>query len=141
MEAGRTLKEIKMPSKVLISVAAGIAILGALPSDASAMSVEVSWIGYQACSSGSPAFTVSGVPMDTARLSFRMVDKDVPTYHHGGGTIVYAGTSKIPAGAFAYKGPCPPPGQQHIYEWTVQALDRNGKAIASATAVGKFPPR
>ena len=54
---------------------------------------------------------------------------------------LHAGTSKIPAGAFAYKGPCPPPGQQHIYEWTVKALDRNGKAIASATAVGKFPPR
>ena len=130
-----------MLSKVLISTAIGIAISGALPSDAFAMSVKFSWIGYQRCSSRSPAFTISDVPMDTARLSFRMVDKDVPTYHHGGGTIAYAGTSKIPAGAFSYRGPCPPPGQQHIYEWTIQALDRNGKAIASATAIERFPPR
>jgi hypothetical protein len=51
-----------MFSRVLISTAAGIAIFGALPSDAFAMSVKVSWIGYQACSSRSPAFTISDVP-------------------------------------------------------------------------------
>ncbi len=48
---------------------------------------------------------------------------------------------KTPAGAFSHKGPCPPPSQQHSYEWTVQALDANGRALAAATAVQKFPPR
>ncbi len=130
-----------MFSKALIVAVAGIAALGILLSDGMAMSVKFSWTGYQPCSASSPAFTVSEVPTDTARLAFKMVDKNVPTYPHGGGTIAYTGKSEIPAGAFSYKGPCPPTGQQHTYEWMVQALDRNGKAIAATTAVEKFPPR
>jgi len=126
----------KMLSKVLIAIAA----LGTLPCDASAMSVKFSWTGYRACSSRSPAFSVSDVPAETARLAFRMVDKDVPSYPHGGGTVAYRGQGEIPAGAFSYKGPCPPSGQHHTYEWTVQALGQDGKAIGSATVAGQFPP-
>jgi phosphatidylethanolamine-binding protein (PEBP) family uncharacterized protein len=126
-----------MLARVLIAIAA----LAALPSAATAMSVKFSWAGYRACSSRPPAFSLSDVPAETARLAFKMVDKDVPTYPHGGGTVAYAGKGEIPAGAFSYKGPCPPSGQQHSYEWTVQALDRDGKAIGSATAAEPFPPR
>jgi phosphatidylethanolamine-binding protein (PEBP) family uncharacterized protein len=126
----------KMLSKVLIAIAA----IGALSSDAMAMSVKFSWAGYRACSSRSPAFSVSDVPAETARLAFKMVDRDVPSYPHGGGTVAYRGQNEIPAGAFSYKGPCPPSGQQHTYEWTVQALDRDGKAIGSATTTAQFPP-
>lgn len=129
-----------MLSRVLISTITGIAAIGILPPDAFAMSVKFSWKGYQPCSSSSPAFIVSEVPTGTVRLAFKMVDKDVPRYPHGGGTIAYTDKSEISAGAFSYKGPCPPNGQQHIYEWTVQALDRNGKVVASTTAVDKFPP-
>jgi phosphatidylethanolamine-binding protein (PEBP) family uncharacterized protein len=125
-----------MLSKVLIA----IATLGTLPSDASAMSVRFSWTGYRACSSRSPAFSVSDVPAGTARLAFRLVDKDVPGYPHGGGTVAYRGKDEIPAGALIYKGPCPPSDQQHTYEWTVQALNQDGKAIGSATAAEQFPP-
>ena len=126
-----------MLSRLLIAVA----VVGVLPSAATAMLLTFSWAGYRACSSRSPAFGVSDVPGETARLAFKMVDKDVPTYPHGGGTVAYRGKGEIPAGAFAYKGPCPPSGQQHNYEWTVQALDRDGKAIGSATAAEPFPPR
>jgi phosphatidylethanolamine-binding protein (PEBP) family uncharacterized protein len=105
------------------------------------MSVKFSWSGYQACSTRSPAFTVSEVPANTARLGFNMIDQNAPDYPHGGGTIAYRGQGKIPAGAFSYKGPCPPSGQQHLYEWTVQALDGSGKAIGSATTAEPFPPR
>jgi len=129
-----------MFSRAFIVAAAALAMLETLPASALAMSVKFSWIGYQRCSSASPAFTVSDVPPGTARLAFKMVDKNVPTYPHGGGTIAYSGT-EIPAGAFSYQGPCPPSGQQHTYEWTVQALDGNGKMIASTTAAAKFPPR
>jgi hypothetical protein len=133
---------IVMPTKRrCIAVAAGLATLAIFPSGALAMSVKFSWVGYQPCSSSSPAFTVSDVPAGTARLAFKMVDKNVPSYPHGGGTIAYDGAREIPTGAFSYKGPCPPSGQQHTYEWTVQALDGNGKAIASTTATAKFPPR
>ncbi|HEY3639977.1 MAG TPA: phospholipid-binding protein [Xanthobacteraceae bacterium] len=131
------MKGNKMLSRLLIAVA----VVAALPSAATAMSLKFSWAGYRACSSRSPAFGVSDVPGETARLAFKMVDKEVPTYPHGGGTVAYRGKGEIPAGAFSYKGPCPPSGQQHTYEWTVQALDRDGKAIGSATAAEPFPPR
>lgn len=124
-----------------IAAAAGLATLVTVPSGALAMSVKFSWVGYQPCSSSSPAFIVSDVPAGTARLAFKMVDKNVPSYPHGGGTIAYDDAREIPTGAFSYKGPCPPSGQRHTYEWTVQALDGNGKAIASTTAAAKFPPR
>jgi phosphatidylethanolamine-binding protein (PEBP) family uncharacterized protein len=122
---------------VLIAIAA----LGVLPSDAMAMSVKFSWAGYRACGTRSPAFSLSDVPAETARLAFKMVDRNVPTYPHGGGTIAYGGKDEIPVGAFSYKGPCPPSGQHHTYEWTVQALDRGGKTIGAATAAEEFPPR
>ena len=125
---------------VLRGLIAGAA-LAALSSNASAMSVKFSWSGYQACSPRSPAFAVSEVPANTARLGFNMIDQNAPDYPHGGGTVAYRGQGKIPAGAFSYKGPCPPSGQQHLYEWTVQALDASGKAIGSATAAEPFPPR
>ena len=117
------------------------ATLAVLSSNAMAMSVKFSWSGYQACSPRSPAFVVSDVPAETARLAFNMIDQNVPDYPHGGGTVAYRRKGGIPAGAFSYKGPCPPSGQQHVYEWTVQALDRNGKALGSATAAAPFPPR
>jgi phosphatidylethanolamine-binding protein (PEBP) family uncharacterized protein len=126
-----------MLSKVLVAIAA----LGALASEATAMSLKFSWAGYLACGARSPAFSVSDVPAETARLAFKMVDRDVPTYPHGGGTVAYGGKGEIPAGAFSFKGPCPPSGQRHSCEWTVQALDRDGKAIGSATAAEPFPPR
>jgi phosphatidylethanolamine-binding protein (PEBP) family uncharacterized protein len=68
-----------------------------------------------------------------------MIDRDVPTYPHGGGTVTYGGKDQIPAGAFSYKGPCPPSGQQHTHEWTVQALGQDGKALAAANGAEKFP--
>ena len=92
-----------MLSRILICAITGVAALGILPSDAFAMSLKFSWKGYRPCSTSSPAFIVSEVPSGTIRLSFKMVDKDVPTYPHGGGLIAFTGNSEIPAGAFSYK--------------------------------------
>src|SRR5208283_69851 len=124
-----------------IVAAAGVAAIVSCPSGAFAMSVKFSWAGYQACSSSSPAFNVSDVPTGTTRLAFKMVDQNVPSYPHGGGTVSYDGAREITAGAFSYKGPCPPSGQQHTYEWTVRALNKNGKVLGSITTTEKFPPR
>ena len=139
-KASRAAKKSQMLSRVIISAVTGIAAFVTLQPNAFAMSVKFSWKGYQPCSSSSPAFIVSEVPTDTVRLAFKMVDKDVPSYPHGGGIIAYTDKSEIPAGAFSYKGPCPPKGQQHFYQWTVQALDRNGKVVAATTVVENFPP-
>jgi phosphatidylethanolamine-binding protein (PEBP) family uncharacterized protein len=130
-----------MASKLLYIIAvAGLVALVSLPSASLAMSVRFSWAGYQACSTNSPAFNVSDVPKGTARLAFKMVDKNVPSYPHGGGTVAYDGGREIPAGAFSFKGPCPPSGQRHTYEWTIRALDKGGKIVGSAIATAKFPP-
>ncbi len=105
-----------------------------------AMSLKFSWAGYRACASTSPGFEVADVPARTAQLRFRMVDQNVPSYPHGGGTVAYSGTNQIAAGAFSFTGPCPPSGEQHNYQWTVQALDSSGKVQGSAQAAAKFPP-
>ena len=104
---------------------------------ASAMSLSFSWAGVPHCSHHSPAFTLSGVPAGTARLAFRLIDLDFPPFPHGGGTIPYQG-GQVPAGSFAYIGPCPPPGQQHRYNWIVQALDAGGRTLATASAMRPF---
>ena len=108
-------------------------------SPAAAMSFNFTWEGVNACGSSPPAFTLSDVPRETKQLAFRMVDLDYPSYPHGGGTIAYQG-DQIPAGSFSYKGPCPPRGQ-HTYQWTVKALDANGKMLATAVTSRPFPPR
>ena len=130
------LEANKMLSRVLVAIA-----IAAVSSHAMAMSLKFSWAGYRACSSRSPAFTLSEVPLETKRLAFKMIDRDVPTYPHGGGTVIYSGKDQIPAVAFSYRGPCPPSGQQHTYEWSVQALDQGGKTIGSANAAETFPSR
>ncbi len=110
------------------------------PTLAEAMSLKFSWVGYRACASTSPAFEIADVPARTAQLRFRMVDQNVPSYPHGGGTVAYKGTGQIAAGALSFTGPCPPSGEQHDYQWTVQALDAGGKVLGTAQAAAKFPP-
>jgi phosphatidylethanolamine-binding protein (PEBP) family uncharacterized protein len=107
---------------------------------ASAMSMSFSWAGVGACGSSPPTFMLSEVPAGTAKLAFNMIDLNVPSFHHGGGTVAYQGGDTIPAGSFSYTGPCPPSGQ-HRYRWTVRALDGGGKTLATATATESFPPR
>jgi len=116
------------------------AVLSAHATAASAMSLSFSWAGVGACGSSPPAFMLSDVPAGTTKLAFNMVDLNVPSFHHGGGTVAYQGGDTIPAGSFSYTGPCPPSGQ-HRYRWTVRALDASGKALATATATEPFPPR
>jgi phosphatidylethanolamine-binding protein (PEBP) family uncharacterized protein len=109
--------------------------------EAIAMSLSFSWTGVARCSSSSPAFSLSDVSPGTSRLSFNMVDLNLPSYPHGGGTISYQGDRQIAAGSFSYKGPCPPERQRHNYRWTVKALDTGGKTLATANAASPFPPR
>ncbi len=103
--------------------------------------LSFSWTGVARCSSSPPTFTLSDVPPGTSRLAFNMVDLNMPSYPHGGGTISYQGGNQIAAGSFSYKGPCPPEHQRHNYRWTVKALDAGGKTLATTSAASPFPPR
>jgi len=51
----------------------------------------------------------------------------------------YSGGS-VPQGAIDYIGPCPPAGARHRSVWMIEALDKDGKTLARATAEGPFPP-
>jgi hypothetical protein len=132
--------------KIAILVVSGLFLVGACQTakvapDAAKLGVDFSWQGTTACSGKSPAFTVSNVPAGTKRLEFNMVDKNVPTYEHGGGSVDFTGSGSIPAGAFTYVGPCPPSGS-HDYEWTVNAYDSAGATIIGVgQATAAFPPR
>jgi len=104
-------------------------------------SVNFTWQGTASCfDPKSPPFSLSGVPGGTKLLRFSMKDLDAPNYPHGGGSVAYNGQSQIGRGAFSYQGPCPPQGQ-HSYQWTVEAQDGNGKPLAVATVMRKFPER
>lgn len=106
---------------------------------AASLQVDFSWAGTTACSSQPPAFKIGGIPQGTEKLRFTMKDQDVPNYNHGGGVVTYSGSPDIPAGAFSYKGPCPPSGS-HTYLWTVQALNAGGEIIGEGYASKAFPP-
>jgi len=97
-------------------------------------------VSFNWCS-GSPTFQLRNVPKDTKTLNFRMMDRQVPGYPHGGGTVSYNGQQSIACGALdggSYAPPSPPSGS-HDYEWTVTAVDAAGRALATGTAVRKFP--
>lgn len=123
-----------MRTKLLSIVLLGMsASLVSLP--AHAFSASFHWC------SGSPAFSVSGVPKGTTKLVFQMVDLNKPEYNHGGGTVTYKGQRSIPCGAFnsGFNGPSPPAGQVHTYQFYIDAVGANGQTLAKTTTQRKFP--
>jgi phosphatidylethanolamine-binding protein (PEBP) family uncharacterized protein len=112
--------------------------LGQIPgaSRALAFSASFAW-----CPEASPNFQLKDVPAGTVNLQFAMTDLDMPSFHHGGGTVGYRGQSEVPCGAFAsgFVGPAPPPGEVHTYEFVIKALAQNGTVLATTTSRKKFP--
>ncbi len=120
--------------KDLLVLAAAASFTALAASPAMAFGASFRWC------SGSPAFTLTAVPKGTASLRFNMVDQQVPSYRHGGGTVAYSGQKSVPCGALGnYVGPSPPPPQVHTYEFTIDALDASGSVIGTAKTRRKFP--
>ena len=64
-----------------------------------------------------------------------MIDKNVPSYNHGGGKINnYDGSLVIEPGAFKYKSPCPPNGK-HTYEWIIKAYEGTKKDATAKSSL------
>jgi len=105
------------------------------------MSAAFAFSASFAWCSGSPSFALTDVPPGTARLQFAMTDLNVPSFHHGGGTVVYREQPAVRCGAFSsgFTGPSPPPGQVHTYQFSIKALGPNGAVLATTTARRKFP--
>ena len=98
------------------------------------LTLDWQWKASNRCSSVSPALTVGGLPEGTKSLAVTMVDLDVPSYDHGGGSVPHAGgdTAAIAAGALQhFRGPCPPnySASGHDYEFTVRALAADGRTV------------
>jgi hypothetical protein len=110
---------------------------------AHAFSARIAWGPGAACSAQAPQIVLSKVPAGTKAFDARMVDLNMPSFDHGGGKIEFTGkTSFAPGEAFGffstYRGPCPPRGSVHRYQWTINALDGAGKIIGTARAVLPF---
>ncbi|MBI9086729.1 MAG: hypothetical protein JEZ11_24245 [Desulfobacterales bacterium] len=124
-----------------------IAMMLATPVVAGEFTISFEWGDIPLCTTGSPntvanpRFVLSDVPDGTKYIQFKLTDRDVPSYDHGGGTVEYTGSSVIEPGAFKYKSPCPPSGS-HRYRWTATAKEKTGLfsgSIGKATATRKYP--
>lgn len=130
-----------------VLMALGLSFFAVSPAAAEQFRISFTWAGLKLCTSGSPntvanpEFVVKGLPKGTQVIQFRLVDKDVPTYNHGGGTVAMTRDGKVPRGAFKYQSPCPPNGA-HTYEWTATAKSKKGfggKKLGVAKAARKYP--
>ena len=122
-----------MLSRLGLCVAAFLAIGAA---DASAFSMSFRWCGL-----GSPVFSLSGVPKGTTTLQFHMVDLDVPSYNHGGGTVPYKGQAGVACGALTNYTPPSPPSGSHSYQINVTAFGPGNTSLGTATSTRKFPEK
>lgn len=98
--------------------------------NASELDVGFEWTKTSGCSNISPEIHIMNIPQETKFLRLMVVDLDMSTYDHGGGEVPYDGSTTISEGSLkSYAGPCPPPGVEHSYEITVQALNADKKLV------------
>jgi hypothetical protein len=112
-----------------------------IPKDAEKMDVSFSWEGIKACSHDSPELHVTNIPENTIELRVHLKNLNVPKWNHGGGIVDHDGSGLIPAGFLdiGYNGPCPESGRNK-YEFSVMAVDTQGKIVGFGKAMRRFPP-
>ncbi len=127
--------------KFWMCVIAGICSAGMAQAE---FSLSFEWGDIPLCKTGrpntvgAPAFVLKDLPVGTARVDFRLKDRNVPSYNHGGGKVKISTGGQLPFGTFKYKSPCPPSGS-HTYEWTATARSASGKALGKARARRPYP--
>ena len=104
-----------------------------------AMTLDYTLIG--GLSSPNPEIRLTNVPPGTAFLKVSMRDHHRPGFNHGGGTIAYDGSSRVPEGSLqGYRGPEPPAGEVHRYEIKVQALNADKSQVLGEGSLAKNYP-
>lgn len=98
------------------------------------MTLDFTWIGTTLCAPrpSSPEFQVDNVPSGTARLRFALMGPSGREL--GGADVQLPARGAIPKGAVSYRSPC----VGGIYTWTVEAIDAQGKLLASASLARPF---
>jgi phosphatidylethanolamine-binding protein (PEBP) family uncharacterized protein len=132
-----------MKKLIIISIAISFLVFGCLgpkvSPNAVKLGVDFNFDPSHKCSSTSPEIRVSNIPPGTKKFSVTLVDHDVPTWNHGGGTVANDGSGVIPEGALkGYNGPCPPTGS-HRYEFSVKAIDAQGVVIGMGEKAQQYP--
>ena len=85
--------------------------------------LQFDWGDIPLCRNGkpnvvtNPTFTLSAIPKGAKWAYFKLVDRNVRNYKHGGGWVELKDNTSINPGIFEYKSPCPPSGK-HTYRWT-----------------------
>jgi phosphatidylethanolamine-binding protein (PEBP) family uncharacterized protein len=108
------------------------------------LTVDWDWKKSHECKPVSPAIKVTGIPADVRSLAVSMIDHDMRSYDHGGGSVAVSGEPSftLPEGALqSYKGPCPPNFRSfgHDYEFIVRAIAADGKTeLARGSKVKTF---
>ena len=135
-----------MKYKKLLVFTAALTFFG-FAANADEFKITFDWGNLKKCTSGkpnivsNPIFKLENVPNGTEWIYFKMVDKNVPKYNHGGGWVEYNGQPQINPGEFKYKSPCPPDGK-HKYEWTATAKKKKsnfGGTIGKAKSSQMYP--
>ena len=121
--------------------------------NADEIKLSFDWGDIPLCTTGkpnvvtNPTFSLSAIPKDAKWAYFKLVDRNVRNYKHGGGWVELKGNTKINPGIFKYKSPCPP-GGKHTYRWTAYftakktSMNFSGKPkdiISETFASKKYP--
>ena len=133
-------------------------ILGSLGffnfANADEVKLSFDWGDIPLCTSGNPntvsnpVFTLSSIPKNAKWAYFKLKDRNVLNYNHGGGWVELKGNKIINPGKFTYKSPCPPTPGGHTYRWTAYftakktSLSFSGKPkdiISETFASKKYP--
>lgn len=98
------------------------------------MTLDFTWLGTTLCAPrpNSPEFQVDNVPAGTAKLRFALVGPSGREL--GGADVQLPARGAVPRGAVSYRSPC----VGGIYTWTVEALDAEGKRLASTSLARPF---
>lgn len=117
-------------------VLVGILSTGASPALAAPpdMTLDFTWIGTVLCAprASSPEFQVGNMPAGTARLRFALTGPSGREL--GGAEVQPPARGPVPKGAVAYRSPC----VGGSYTWTVEAMDANGRLLASTSLARPF---
>jgi len=120
--------------------AANVQAGGSDPNAKAVLGVSYQWPSNMGRSSSvSPEIHLTGVPDGTVKYKCEFQDEDRPQNDHGGGTVECgADKNVVQKGALKrYRGPDPPPSENHTYTVTVKALDANGKVLATGKGSNK----
>lgn len=132
--------------RILLLIAIGVSALSfACRQDASKalLQLDFEWSKPNECSETSPEIRIGGIPETAASLRVRLIDLYQPGADHGGWEpLPVSAAGVIPAGGLhQYRGLCPPKYYaQNNYEFTVEALDRNGIVVAEGELAKKCCP-